>query len=109
VTEALAPLKRATAPYLVPGGDGSVQVEWHEKNGEIELDIAADGTLEIWVLDRLSRTEIEGQHEEALALFSRWAPRVAAIGDNENHVLFPANTAILAAVSGLSIYKNDIL
>ena len=75
---ALAGVNDATAPRLVPGGDGSVQIEWHEKHGELELDIAQDGSLSIWGRDHRNGSEFDGEGSTALALFERWAPRLAA-------------------------------
>jgi hypothetical protein len=68
----------ATAPFLVPGGDGSIQIEWHEKAGEIELSIDANGQFYVWGRSHVSGQEFEGEGEEALHLFARWAPRLSA-------------------------------
>jgi hypothetical protein len=68
----------AVAPYIVPGGDGSVQIEWHEEHAELELDIGSDGThFSVWGRDHRSGVEFEGEDAEAINLFFRWAPRVA--------------------------------
>lgn len=64
-------------PRLVPGGDGSVQIEWHTKRGELELDIDDQGRASIWIRNHLSHAEFDGEDEKALALFYRWAPWVA--------------------------------
>ena len=50
VRNALTDAPNAVAPFLVPGGDGSLQVEWHEKNGELEFDLAVDGRRSICFL-----------------------------------------------------------
>jgi hypothetical protein len=76
----------AAAPRLVPGGDGSVQVEWHARNGELEFDIDDQGNLSIWGRDHLSGVEFSGENEKALALFYRWAPRVASRLRDVSHV-----------------------
>lgn len=83
VADALAGIDIAEAPYLVPGGDGSVQIEWHEKHGELELDIASDGSLHIVGRNHLTGADFEGEDEKALALFFRWAAWMAAIGGDE--------------------------
>ncbi len=82
---ALKGLDRAVAPYLVPGGDGSVQIEWHEKHGELELDVSPSGDLWIWGRDHITGAEYEGENDVALALFLRTAPRLAAIQVNVAH------------------------
>ncbi len=79
----------ATAPYLVPGGDGSVQIEWHERNGEIELSIGPEGGLYVWGRNHLSGQQFEGEGEKALALFARWAPWLAASSNDEVDVAIP--------------------
>jgi hypothetical protein len=68
----------AVAPYLVPSGDGSVQIEWHERNGELELLVDENGSLYIWGRSHFYGQEFEGEGEKALALFARWAPQFAA-------------------------------
>jgi hypothetical protein len=78
VRTALKDISEASSPRFVPGGDGSIQIEWHTSRGELELDIDLDGNLSIWVRDHLSGAEFDGEDRDALALFYRWAPRVAA-------------------------------
>ncbi len=80
--QALHGLQQAVAPYLVPGGDGSVQVEWHEKHGELELDIDVNGGLSIWGREHSTGAEFEGINEKALDLFFRWAPWMASISSD---------------------------
>jgi hypothetical protein len=75
---ALENLDDVSAPHLVPGGDGSIQIEWHARHGELELDIDARGGMSIWIRDHRSGAEFDGENEAALALFYRWAPWVAS-------------------------------
>ena len=82
VESALSGLADVTAPRLVPGGDGSLQIEWHSVRGEIEFDIDDQGQddqgqVSIWGRDHLSGEEFDGEGEAALALFRQWAPVVA--------------------------------
>lgn len=67
-----------TAPRLVPGGDGSLQIEWHTRRGELEFDIDDRSAGSIWIRDHLSGAEFNGEGSEALALFYRWAPWIAS-------------------------------
>lgn len=78
VRQALEGLEQAEAPYLVPGGDGSVQVEWHERHGELELTVGVNGSLSIWGRNHNTGAEFEDEDEEALVLFFRWAAWVAS-------------------------------
>jgi hypothetical protein len=107
VKEALITAGTASAPYLSPGGDGSLQVEWHTKTGEIELDISAGGNASVWIRSRNSDEEFEAEDEGALSLFARWAPRVAKAVDNERDVSLASNTSIYGSEAQLPFYKDD--
>lgn len=109
VKRALEGSSRVSAPYLVPGGDGSVQIEWHEKLGELELDLAADGSRHVWIRDHRSGDEIEGDDERATNLFSRWAARIAAVADDENNVQIQVKGSTFGTISGISIYSDNTI
>jgi hypothetical protein len=109
VKEALITAGTASAPYLSPGGDGSLQVEWHTKTGEIELDISAGGNASVWIRSRNSDEEFEAEDEGALSLFARWAPRVAKTMDNERDVPLASNTSIYGSEAQLPFYKDDTI
>jgi hypothetical protein len=82
---ALEAMQGVTAPQLVPGGDGSIQIEWHAKHGELEFDVDARGRMSIWIRDHRNGAEFDGEDEAALALFYRWAPWVASeLRDDRN-------------------------
>ena len=59
VEKALIGARNAVAPYLVPGGDGSLQIEWHEKDGEFEYDLSVEGSRSIWIRDHRTGEQIE--------------------------------------------------
>lgn len=82
------------APRLVPGGDGSIQIEWHTRRGELEFDIDDRGEASIWIRDHLSGAEFDGEGSDALALFYRWAPWIAAQQRNAPHV--PVQTQLVS-------------
>lgn len=107
VRDALANSRNSVAPFLVPGGDGSVQIEWHTKSGEIELDLGVDGTRSIWIHDRLTGDEAEATNERAIALFSRWAPRYSSANNDENHGESPANTSAVGALTEFFISSDN--
>ena len=50
-----------STPDLVPGSDGSLQIEWHEQDIDIELDIMNAGSVSAYLFDR--RTEDEHELE----------------------------------------------
>jgi hypothetical protein len=78
VRTALDSVAGATSPRLVPGGDGSIQIEWHAKHGELEFDIGPGDEMTIWIRDRRNGAEFDGENQAALALFYRWAPWISA-------------------------------
>lgn len=82
INEALRGSDLAVAPYLVPSGDGGIQIEWHERNGELELSISPYGEIYFWSRSHASGQEFEAEGERALAFFSRWAPWLAASGND---------------------------
>jgi hypothetical protein len=75
-------------PDIVPGPNGDLQIEWHTKNGDIELDILGPYDVEGW-------HQVEGQApaEEPVELnadFTDVAKWLAAISE-------PPSAAITAA------------
>jgi len=75
---ALAPLGRdARAPFVVPLPSGGVQVEWHTVRGELECELAANGTASVWIKDHGSAYEFETEGAQAVNQFLLWAPRLA--------------------------------
>lgn len=99
VDSALKGWSDVTAPRFVPGGDGSVQIEWHTRRGELELDIDDRGAASIWIRDHLSGAEFDGEGSEALALFYRWAPWIAAQQRHASDVPIPTQMAPFAVAA----------
>jgi hypothetical protein len=107
VRDALEGFDRATAPYLSPAGDGSVQVEWHEKDAEIELLLLPDGTKYLWARDHLSGTEFEADDEAALDFFSRWAPRLATSAVYGSIWSSEAQSPVVGTSASVSFYPDS--
>jgi hypothetical protein len=76
--DALTDLPDALPPYLVPAGDGSVQVEWHGTIAEIELTVDPNGNLSFWSRDHTAGKVCEGEDGLARNLFLSWAPWAAS-------------------------------
>lgn len=85
-----------TSPRLVPGGDGSVQIEWHTKHGELEFDIDDRGAMSIWIRNHLSEAEFNGEGAEALVLFYRWASWIASRQSDAPNVFAAPQMAAVA-------------
>jgi hypothetical protein len=67
----LASAEYQNAPFIVPCSDGSLQLEWHTVDTEIELHVDVDGSLSLWVHDRLTGAEFETEGPSARAAFVR--------------------------------------
>jgi hypothetical protein len=79
VRQSLAPLgKDARAPFVVPLPSGGVQLEWHTARGELEFELAANGTATIWVRDHGTNHEFETEGAKALNQFMLWASWMAS-------------------------------
>lgn len=76
-SEALCGLAEPAAPYLMPAGDGSLQIEWDRKHAKLEFCLEPDGSLDFWSRDLRTGAEREADGAAALALFRRWAPWAA--------------------------------
>jgi len=88
--DALADQPNASAPYLVPAGDGSVQVEWHGTNAEVELTVDPSGHLSFWSRDHLTGRVHEGEDDRARNLFFNWAPWASSTHRNAFAEIDPA-------------------
>ena len=107
INDALASSQYSVAPFLVPGGDGSVQIEWHTKSGEIELDLAIDGTYSIWIHDRLTGNEVEATDERAVSLFSRWAAWYSSSNNYESNGTVTADAPIFGASAEFFVLADN--
>lgn len=96
----LAPLgTNACAPFVVPLPSGGVQVEWHTIRGELEFELAANGTAAIWVRDHGTDHEFETEGAKALNQFMLWAPWLAAAQPDGSDVAATQETSIFAAAA----------
>lgn len=93
VRSALAGLSQAAVPYLVPAGDGSLQIEWHERHAELELELLSDGQRSIFFRDHLTGAELAADGPEASNLFHHWARWVASQPDDVCYVSRPRDVA----------------
>jgi hypothetical protein len=107
IRDALANSHNSVAPFLVPGGDGSVQIEWHTRSGEIEFDLGVDGTRSIWIHDRLSGDEVEATNERAVSLFSRWAAWYSSNHNYDNYVSIPSDAQTYRASDRIFILADN--
>ena len=59
-------------PTLVPTNVGGIQLEWHENNIDLEIEIGPRGKPQVYVFDASSETEFEGEDlEKAMEALDR--------------------------------------
>ncbi len=66
----------------MPVADGGIQIEWHERSGELELSISPEGEASLWGHIHSTDQKFEGEGQKALALFFYWAPQFASANSN---------------------------
>jgi hypothetical protein len=65
-------------PSIVPGSDGSLQVEWHRKMFDVELDVLGPQNV---VATRINRSTGDVNEIEIQSDFSEILPWIAALSD----------------------------
>jgi len=60
------------APSLVPGGDGTLQMEWHLNQHDIELDVLGVYNVVAYHCDRLSGAEQELELKKDFSEVANW-------------------------------------
>jgi hypothetical protein len=78
LTDALAGLTDPLAPFIIPGADGSLQIEWNNADYEFEFCLSEGSDYSTWIRNRETGREIESDGSEALNLLFRWAPGMAS-------------------------------
>jgi hypothetical protein len=63
---------RVEAPSLVPGSDGTIQIEWHYNDFDIEIDILAPYQIVAYRLDCLTGNEEEFVLDSDLSVLAVW-------------------------------------
>jgi hypothetical protein len=70
--------KRVPAPNLVPGIDGTMQIEWHCRGFDVELDVIDVGQVEAYRMDIENNKEEELNLEVDFTKISNWIEEMAA-------------------------------
>jgi hypothetical protein len=65
-------LKELSAPSLVPGVDGSLQIEWHKNGYDVELDVLGPNNVHAYRYDSISGEEEEIHLENNFFVVSEW-------------------------------------
>ena len=74
VSDAIAQVD-CRAPDIIPGGDGSIQAEWH-MNG-LDLSFSVGPGKSQYFAVTAAEADLEFFDEDALPAFRKWAPRLA--------------------------------
>lgn len=65
------------APSVVPGSDGSVQIEWHINGYDVELDFLGPLKVSAYRFDYVSQNEEEVELESDFAVAANWIADLA--------------------------------
>lgn len=96
-------------PWVVPTSSGGVQLEWHEKGIDLEVEIALDGSFDIFfakgtqVLFQRNSTDTD---PTILRLALRWLVQRFLADERQLAAFFPASLDKMPT-SGLSINSSS--
>lgn len=65
------------SPDIVPKNDGGLQIEWHDRQVDIEIDVPVDGVPSVLVEDLATGEEIEGSLHQLAAVLGRFIVRLS--------------------------------
>ena len=68
----------ASPPSVVPGSSGSVQLEWHEGDADVEIHVSPRGRVSAFISDACDEYEFETIDGEAMARLERTLFRVVS-------------------------------
>jgi hypothetical protein len=77
LADAFGDLQEASAPYIIPAADGSLQFEWKTLDYQLEFILARDGQRSFWLKNLRTSKQIESDGDGAVQLFYKWARQVA--------------------------------
>ena len=66
------------APQLVPGGDGTLQLEWHDQGFDIELEIMGANKVVATRYDHHSEQEEELTLEADITMIDKWMEELSS-------------------------------
>jgi hypothetical protein len=67
-----------SAPTLVPGSDGTLQIEWHKNKYDIEIDVIAANNVVASRFDHVAQTEIVLPLENDFSELMNWIKDMAS-------------------------------
>jgi len=60
-------INELTLPSIIPSNDGSIQLEWHLQNVDVEIEIPEEGMVNLFVEDRRGATVSEVEKEYSVS------------------------------------------
>lgn len=70
--------EKVPAPSLVPGSDGSIQIEWHINGYDIEIDVLAPFEVVASRFDTHTENDEQEELQDDFTLIARWVSELAA-------------------------------
>jgi len=70
-------LSEVSAPDLMPGSDGSVQIEWHENKCDLEIHILKSQQIFVYFNDHLKEGSDELLFDERFSTLFKYVRRLA--------------------------------
>ncbi len=67
-----------SVPALVPGSDGTLQIEWHKNNFDIEIDVIGANNVIASRYDHVSQTEIISELDNDFSELVNWIKEMAS-------------------------------
>lgn len=69
-------------PALVPGSDGTLQIEWHRNGYDVEIDVLAPNKVVALRYDHRSDSEEVSELENDFSILLSWVNELAAAREN---------------------------
>jgi hypothetical protein len=83
------------APQLVPGSDGTIQIEWHVNQFDIEIDVLAPYNVTATRFDYISEEEEEIELQADFTALAKW---VSELGQSRTYQQQEAQVVVCSAL-----------
>lgn len=74
-------LEGVPAPAIVPGSDGSLQMEWHRNHFDVEIDVLAPYEVLATRTDHANNTEQEVELDRDFSILTSWISDLKSVDD----------------------------
>jgi len=73
-------------PQLIPGSDGTLQIEWHQNQLDIEIDVLKPYRINASYFNHITDEEQEIELETDFSQLSEWIIELGQINDNKDEL-----------------------